>query len=377
MSKKKEVGSYKDNLKARGDEARTVRKVVVIIILLLLLVFTVGGISAYNFIKTALDPVDITSDEEISVTIPMGSSTSSIGKILEKEGIIKDARVFRFYIKFKNQSDFQAGDYTFTKSFTLDEIIESLKSGRVMAESIYTVTIPEGKTIDQMAGIYSNKLPFTEEEFLNKVSDKAYLKSLIGSYPNILSEDILDPDIKAPLEGYLFASTYDFYQEDPSVESVIEMMLDKTAKIVNEYRDRLNDIMIDGEPMTVHEALTFASMVEKEEPNPKKRKTIAGVFYNRLDQSIRLQTDPTVTYTFDEKIDVVLNKHLEEESPYNTYRIDGLPIGPISNFSENALEATVEPEETPFYYFLHDEDKNVHFSETYDEHLKLKKQYLD
>ncbi|MFP3489459.1 endolytic transglycosylase MltG, partial [Staphylococcus sp. SIMBA_130] len=92
--------------------------------------------------------------------------------ILEENGIIKDGRVFRFYVKFNNESDFQAGEYTFTPAMTFDEIIESLKNGRVILDAVHTVTIPEGLTIDQIAEIYSERFDFTKEEFLETVNDR-------------------------------------------------------------------------------------------------------------------------------------------------------------------------------------------------------------
>lgn len=377
MSNKQELGSYKANLAARSDEARTVRKVVAIVILILLILFALGGFSAYKYIKTALEPLDLTGEEEIAVTIPMGSSTSSIGKILEEKEIIKDARIFRYYIKFKNQANFQAGDYTFTQANTLDEIIASLQSGKIIAEAIYTVTIPEGKTVEEMATIYAKQLPFTEEAFLEQASDLTYLKALIGNYSTVLSEEILNPDIKVPLEGYLFASTYDFYQEEPSVKAVIETMLDKTARVVNKYQDQINNLTLNGESFTIHQALTFASLLENEERSAKERKTVAGVFYNRLEDGMMLQTDPTVAYAVGKHLSKVLNKDLEVESPYNTYKVTGLPVGPISNFNENALEAMVNPTETDYYFFLHDSDGNIHYAKTFDEHLKLKAKYID
>src|SRR5699024_12574455 len=113
-------------------------------------IFVCVGFFGYQYIKSALGPVDPESEENISISISLGSSILSIGKILEEEDIIKDARIFRFYTKFKNESDFQAGDYTFSQSLTLDEIIEQLKSGKVEADAVYTVTIPEGKSIDQI-----------------------------------------------------------------------------------------------------------------------------------------------------------------------------------------------------------------------------------
>jgi UPF0755 protein len=371
MSKKKIKNTYRNNLIKRSNEARTVRKIVSIIILALIVIIAIGGISGYLYIKSALEPIDPTNKENIEVTIPMGSSTSSIANILEENDIIKDARIFRFYIKFKNESDFQAGEYVFNQTLSLDEIIESLKAGKMMAEAVHTITIPEGKTIQQIATIYANQLSFTEDEFIEKVNDVPYIEELISEYP-ILTETILDPEIRVPLEGYLFAATYEFYEEEPTIEVVIENMLDKTMEIVVPFQDD-----IAAKEFTVHEAITFASLLENEARTEEQRKQIAGVFYNRLDEGMKLQTDPTVLYALGGHKDKVLLEDLKIESPYNTYVIDALPIGPISNFAQNALEAVFEPEESDFIYFLHDAEGNIHYSVTYDEHLAFKKEYID
>src|SRR5699024_4844110 len=113
--------------------------------------------------------------------------------------IIKDARIFRLYIKLKNESDFQAGTYTFRKSDNIDDVIETLKSGRIILEPIYTVTIPEGKSIEEIAEIYSKNIPITKEEFLERVNDQEYIEELIEKYQMILTRDILDPNIRTPL----------------------------------------------------------------------------------------------------------------------------------------------------------------------------------
>ncbi|WP_430785099.1 endolytic transglycosylase MltG [Virgibacillus flavescens] len=371
MFKKKEPGSYTDNLIKRSEDARTVRKIVTIVIISLVLILLVGGISGYVYVKSALEPVNPGSDKEINVEIPMGSSTSDIATILEDKGVIKDARVFRFYIKFKNESNFQAGNYTFTASMTLDEIIEALKNGKVLKEAKYNITIPEGKTINQIAEIYSKKLPFSKEDFLNKVNNVEYVETLIDKHPSILTDVILNPDIRTPLEGYLFAATYNFYEEKPTVESVVEKMLSKTEAVVTPYLDS-----IAARDLTVHKAFTMASLLENEARTIEQRKKIAGVFYNRLETGMALQTDPTVLYALGGHKKKVLLEDLEVESPYNTYYIDTLPIGPISNFAENSLEAALNPEESENLFFLHDDQGNIHYSETHEKHLELKEKYI-
>lgn len=372
MSKEKKNGNFRDNLIARSEEAKTVRKIVSIIIIALLLILIIGGLSGFLYVKSALKPVDPDSKEEIKVTIPIGSSSSEIASLLEEKGVIKNALIFRFYIKFNNESDFQAGKYTFTPDMELDEIIESLKNGKIMAEAVHTITIPEGKTIEQMAGIFAKKMSFSKEDFMKKVDDKDYISQLIKRYPSILSEEILNTEIRHPLEGYLFASTYDFYEEKPSVEAVINEMLKKTDAVLSNYLNEISET-----DYSVHEAVTFASVVEKEASTAKQRKKIAGVFYNRIEEGMKLQTDPTVLYALGKHKDRVLYEDLEVESPYNTYYAEGLPIGPIGSYAESSLKAVLNPEQSDFLYFLHDGEGNIYYAKTLDEHNENKQKYID
>ncbi|SFD56663.1 UPF0755 protein [Lentibacillus persicus] len=371
MSKKKMSGSYMENLKRRSEDAKAVRKIAAVIIISLALILIIGSISGYLYITSALEPVDPDSNEDTNVEIPLGSSTSDIASILEENGIIKDGTIFQFYTKFKNVTEFQAGDYTFSPSMNVDELLEALQNGKVMEEPVHNITIPEGWTIDQIAETYGKNLEFSKEDFLNKVNDPDYIETLISSYPNILTNDILDPEIRTPLEGYLFAATYQFYSQNPSVETVVNRMLEKTENVVTPYLDE-----IAGQDLTVHEALTMASIVENESSSDDQRKKIAGLFYNRLEEGMALQTDPTVLYALGDHKEQVTYDDLEVESPYNTYHVNSLPVGPISNFAETSLEATVAPEESDYLYFLHDGEGNIHFSETNKEHNKLREKYI-
>lgn len=357
---------------ARSEDAQKVRKIVAIIVISLVLILVIGGISSFLYIKSALQPVNPGSEEKIKVEIPIGSSTSDIANILEENGIIKDSRIFRFYIKFKNESNFKAGKYTFTASMEIDAIIKALKKGDVLNDPVYKVTIPEGKTIKQIAKIYAKKLPFSKKDFLKKVNNPEYIETLIDKHPSILTKEILNPDIRTPLEGYLFAATYSYYDKKPGIETVVERMLEKTVAVVTPY---LNEI--SSQDLTVHEALTMASLVQNEAASKKQRDEIAGVFYNRLETGMPLQTDPTVLYALGKHKEKVLLKDLEIESPYNTYHVDKLPIGPISNFAESSLKAILNPEESDYKYFLHGDKGKIYFSKTYEHHLELKEKYID
>lgn len=372
VSKDDKHNGFQQNLVKRGEEASKVRKIVAIIILCFILILVIGGLSGYLYIKSALKPVDEDNTTTVEVEIPIGSSSSTIANILEENGVIKDARVFRFYTKFNNMNEFQAGNYTFNTAMTMDEIIESLQTGKIIVDPVYVITIPEGLTVDQIAEIYSEQLDFSKEEFLEVANDPEFIEDLMEKYPSLLTEDILDEDIRTPLEGYMFASTYDFYEEEPSIESIIDRMVEQTNSIFQQYEGQIAEL--DFSP---HEAITFASLVEKETGKEEQRPQIAGVFYNRMEENIKLQTDPTVLYAKGEHQAVVTFDDLEVESPYNTYLIDGLPVGPISNFAENSLKAVVAPDDSDYLYFLHDDKGEIHFAETLEEHAENRDKYIN
>lgn len=368
---------YKERVKKRTEEASTVRKIVAIIVTVFILVITIGGLSGYFYVKSALEPVDPDDDTAKDVEIPLGSSTSEIASILEENNIIKNDLIFRFYTKFNNESGFQAGDYQFTQSMKLDEVIETLKSGKLVKEPAFKVTVPEGQTLEQIAAIYAEQTDFTKEEFMKKVNDEAFVKQLIKQYPDLLSKEILKDKIRYPLEGYLFAATYPYYVDNPTIEQIVNEMLEQTQKVVLPYKDQLQKIdAFKDKENVIHEAVTMASLLENEARTAKSRKMIASVFYNRLQKEMPLQTDPTVAYAHGEHLKRTMYDDLEIDSPYNTYEYPGLPIGPISNFNKNALEAVANPSETDYLYFLADSNGEIHYAKTLEKHNEYKQKYI-
>ncbi|WP_101844372.1 endolytic transglycosylase MltG [Halobacillus sp. Marseille-P3879] len=364
--------SYKERLQHRSEEATTVRRIVAIVLAVLAVLLIIGIISGYFYIKSSLQPVDPDDESQINVEVPIGSSTSQIASILKDNDVIKNELIFRFYTKFKNETGFQAGDYSFTASMTLDEIIESLKTGKIVKEPVVRVTIPEGRNLEQIAQIYAEEFEFSEEEFLETANDEEYVNELIEEHSTLLTDEVLDDDIRYPLEGYLYATTYDYFVEDPSIEQIIDEMVSRTEATVSERSEA-----IEERDMSVHEIITMASLVENEAPNEDSRKEIAGVFYNRLEEDMMLQTDPTVLYALGEHKDRVLYEDLEVDSPYNTYQVEGIPAGPISSFNVNSLDAVLEPTDSDYLYFLANDDGEIFYSETLDEHNELREEHIN
>lgn len=371
---KTDYSKAKENrLLARAREVSTVRKIVVIVLLCIIILLLAGGISGYFYIKNGLEPADTSDETQKTVTVPMGSSTTQIAGILEDEGIIANQLIYRFYVKFNNAAGFQAGDYQLSPAMTLAEITNKLQTGVVMQEPLFSVTIPEGKSIDQIAELFAKHANFSKEEFLERMQDTEYIESLIDAHSSLLSDEVLQDDIRYPLEGYLYAATYQFYEENPSIDTVVNKMLKKSEQVVLKYYPKMKEM----EDYTLHDLLTLASLVEKEARTEEDRKRIAGVFYNRLDQDMPLQTDPTVLYALGTHKDTELKKGLDVDSPYNTYQVKGLTPGPISNFGESSLQAVIEPEDTKYLYFLAAPDGEVYFSETLDQHNEKINKYLN
>lgn len=369
--KEKEFVKIENNLQQKVNDAKIVRKIVFITLTSFIAIFTIGIISGYFYIKSALGAVDPDSDEQIEVEIPLGSSTTDIADILEEHGLIKNSDIFRMYIKFKNHTDFQAGEYVLSPSLTLDEIIAELKSGVLMEEPLYRITIPEGKTVEEIAEIFANRLSFSEEEFLDAVHDEQFLQQLIEKYPDLLSNEILNDELYVPLEGYLFAGTYDIYEEDPSVESIIDMMVECTDSLMQSKIEEVNET-----DFTIHEILTLASVVERESKFSEDRPKVAQVYLNRLEKDMKLQSDITAFYGIEHKA-VVTYEDIEIDTPYNTYVIDGLPIGPINSPSEEAIDAVLNPEGEDFsklYYFSRPNGETF-YSDTLEEHNRIRQEY--
>lgn len=361
-----------DKISLRKEENMIVRKIVLIVSLVAIGIFAIVGIGGFIFVNSALKPIDADATETIEVEIPIGSGLNTISTLLEEHNIIKSAKVFKYYAKFNNESKFQAGNYSLTQSMTLDEIIESLKTGKVYREPLFSITIPEGLTLQQIGERIEKHTDYTKDEFMILVTDGEFIQDMMATYPELITDEVLQGDIRYALEGYLFPATYPFFEDQPSLEEIIAMMIEQTNKVVDEYRS----LLVEKE-MTPHELLTFASLLEKEATAQTDRETIASVFYNRIKSDMPLQTDPTVLYSLGEHKERVLYEDLEVQNPYNTYVNKGLPPGPIANAGVSSIEATLSPSSTDYLYFLADKEGTNHFAKTYEEHLEYKKMYID
>ncbi|MFC3883029.1 endolytic transglycosylase MltG [Bacillus songklensis] len=325
------------------------------------------AVGAFIYINSALSPVNEKSKNIVEITISRGSSVGTIAKRLEDQGVIKDERVFRYYVKLKNEQSFQAGNYAFSQAMSVKEIIRSLQTGESAQKPKIRLPIPEGSQLVQISEIIAANTGYTKEQVLKKMSDKQFIQILSKKYPDLITNEVFAKNIKYPLEGYFYPATYSFYTDKVSLEEILDKMVGKTNEVIHKYKPLMKE-----KNVTSHKLLTMASLIEEEATEKTDREKIASVFYNRLEAGMPLQTDPTVLYALGEHKDRVFYKDLKVESPYNTYKVKGLTPGPIANAGELSIVAALKPAETEYLYFLATSTGEVIFTKTLEEHNKQK-----
>lgn len=304
--------------------------------------------------------------EVVEFSIASGESKKDIVDALDEAGLIKSKISAYVYVGLHRSLNLQAGIYELSPSMSLKEIMEMLDSGDVSEnEQTYTLTFVEGRRLVDYASMIAEATNTTIEDVLAVVSDEAYLNELIGKY-SFLSTDILNSEIYYPLEGYLFADTYEFYK-DSSIKDIIETMLNGMANVLNDYQEE-----IANSGYSIHEILTLASIVEQEGINSADRAGVAGVFYNRLNSNMSLGSDATTYYGVRKDFsDDLYISEINDNNPYNTRLASmagRLPIGPICSPSRESILAVLNPEEHDYYYFVADKNGDTYFMKTYAEH---------
>ena len=352
-------------------------KVFFISLLIFLALISAGGYFGYQYVQSSLQPVDADSKQYVTVQIPEGSNIQEIGKTLEDAGLIKHGLVFSLYAKYKNYADLKSGYYNLQKSMSTEDIIHELqKGGTAEAQEpvLATLTIPEGYTIDQMAQAVGQlqgdfKEPLTADAFLAKVQDESFISQEVAKYPSLLeSLPTKESGVRYRLEGFLFPATYSI-KESTTIESLIDEMLAAMDKTLAPHYST-----IKSKNLTVNELLTIASLVEKEGAKTDDRKLIAGVFYNRLNLGMPLQSNIAILYAqgkLGQKISLADDAGIDTSinSPYNVYTNLGLMPGPVDSPSLDAIESSINQTKSENLYFVADvTDGKVYYASNKEEH---------
>lgn len=357
----------------RKKETSIIKKIMKYFMIALLVIVIIGGFFTWNYIKSETQPVDTAQTELVSFEIEQGASVKEVSKALEKEGIIRNSKLFNFYLKFKNVSGFKSGLYHVSKSMTLDEIIAELSgAGKDKDQNATKVLIREGEQLTDIAKEVEKSTKYSAEDFMAKVQDEDFLRYLVQKFPKLLTQSYNGYQVKYVLEGYLFPATYDM-NDSKTLQMLITEMVAKTDEVMSKYYDKILE-----SDYTLQETMALASLIEKEGTKLEDRKKISSVFHNRIKDNMKLQTDVSVQYALGEHKESLSLADLEVDSPYNLYLNYGVGPGPYNSPSEDAIVAALEPANTDYLYFLADiHTKEIYYAKTYEEHLELKAKYID
>lgn len=331
---------------------------IIVGVLVLFISLVILGFSYYVF---QLTPTS-NEDKIIQIEIPKGSSGSAVASILKDNKLIRDTTIFRAYLKIHNIDNISYGTYELNKAMGVKQIVDIISSGKAANKDI-KILFKEGLNMRGIAKAIAANTNNTEEDVFSLLNDEEYIDSLIAEYW-FLDDVIKNDEIYYPLEGYLAPNTYQFADKDVSVDMIFRRMLDQTNEVLTPYKNQIKDY-------SIHEFLTLASIVESEGLNDDDMAKIASVFYNRIEYPMAFGSCVTACYAT--KTEPCISTQVDKNfvSPYNTYlpsMAGDLPIGPVSNPGVVAIEATLNPADTDYLYFLSDKYKKTYFSKSYAEH---------
>jgi len=381
---------HRDDLEDRGgghsDETqdtvavllrRAGRGFSIILISLLIVVITVFTV-VNTFKARYINPVDKHDTTPIEVEIQSGWGLSRIATELQDAGVIRSSTVFKLFVDLSdNTSKLKGGKHIFRKSMTMQEIMDELLTSKGAVPEV-TITIPEHWDLRMTAEYLVNEkgFDFTVDEFIQAAKVENFTE-----YPFLLDipeERLTSEDVISPLEGYLFPDTYRVY-EDAKPEDIMRKMLDQFENV---YNDTLMEKTMEM-GMTVDEVVVLASIIQREARIEDEFSKISAVFHNRLDEGMALESCATVQYLIRENRWVLTEEEMAIDSPYNTYKYPGPPIGPICSPGRVALQAALLPydlymqEGQKYLYFcLKDPETGEHvFNRTLEAHNADKAKY--
>jgi UPF0755 protein len=316
--------------------------------LVLLLVVLAGAAYLYYRLEFPARPA---TPPQITIVFAAKTPTGEIFRKLAQAGVVPDATLAEIYYRiYRFRTPLQAGEYRFEKPTPIDDVINRMGKGDVVK---YSIVVPDGLTADETFQLFWSRGVGGPDGFRRSLQETELLPGLTTGVTD--------------LEGYLFPDTYVVTRSTPA-RTVVDLMVAQFRKnFTPEMREKAQKL-----GLSVEQAVTLASIVEKESGVQNEGPTIASVYLNRLKRGMRLQADPTVIYALkrDGKWSGTLYRSdYNYSSPYNTYANDGLPPGPICNPGSSALKAAVTPARTDFLYFVADATGGHRFSRTFEEHL--------
>lgn len=343
------------------ESGKTMKKRSIFVkILIILLIIAIGGaLGGKYYLENQLKPVSASDPVEKEIEIPRGSSTIGIATILEDNGIIRNKYIFRIVAKLQNKDgSLKAGKYVLNTGMTHDEILDRLIKGGTLRETV-SFTIPEGFELRQIADRLSGQGLVNRERFIELTSSP---KNFWDEF-----EFLREVPEELTLEGFLYPDTYEIFK-GATEEDIIKRMLSRFAQLYT------GDIQAKAEDLglNLNQLITLASIIEREGMVDSEREIISGVFHNRLQIGMNLQSCATVQYILGERKENLSIKDTQIDSKFNTYVYSGLPPGPIASPGIKSIIAAAYPAEVPYLFFVANGDGSHTFSTTYNAHLDAK-----
>ena len=329
-------------------------KILTIVFFVLVISVTGAGFFFFQEISSFVtEPLNPLAAEKV-FSIKPGQNFATIARNLKTEAIISSQAYFKLFVKYKKAGKkLQAGEYLLSAAKSPEQILEILLKGKV---KLHRITIPEGMNLKEVAALVDTAGFCGKKHFFDLCHDKTFIASFGIS--------------AISLEGYLFPDTY-FFPKTADCKAVIKTMVAHFNDIfTQEWKNQAKAM-----GFLVHEIVTLASIIEKETGDPLERPLISSVFHNRLKKKMRLESDPTIIYGIKNFDGNIKRKHIKMVTPYNTYQIKGLPLGPIANPGAKSLFAALNPAQTPFLFFVSKKDTTHQFSKTIQEHNRAVRRY--
>lgn len=315
----------------------------------------------------------ISSDSSpIVFRVDEGENSNSVINRLQEDGIIKSSAMTKLQAKISGNQTVYEGYFELDKSWSSKEILVYIGNPDNAAPMEVNITLVEGSWARDMAEEIEKYVDVKKEDLLALWNNKEYIQELMKSY-SFLPKELLDnTDARVYLEGFLYPDTYTF-RVDADIETITETILNNSQRYFEEYKEAMG-----ASQFSMYELITLASIVEYEANTVDDMQKVAGVFMNRLNQGVRLESSVTVCYALYEFDSWEDCERESPESPYNTYRNEGLTPGPILNPSVKAINATLNYETHDYLFFIADVhgDGSVHYQKTYAEHEVVRKQLL-
>lgn len=319
---------------------------------------TLGYIS-YTFLNNSPQ----NNSEEVIFKINPGDSLGLISQRLEDKNLVSKALYFKLMTQLKSQAQYlKVGEYALDRSMKPTEVLKVIVLGKSIQ---YKFTVPEGTNMYEIADIVEAEGFATKEEFLKLCRDQSLIRELLGQ-------------AYFSLEGYLYPETYSF-EKETSAKMIIKTMVENFKRVFPSTAQKESSKYKHVLKLSPREQVILASMIEKETGAPEERPMISSVFHNRLKKKMKLQSDPTIIYGMAVATGVmtknIRKRHILAPTPYNTYTVKALPIGPITNPGADALKAAANPVRSNNLYFVSRNDGTHVFTTNYKDHLKGVRDY--